>query len=278
MMLNTSAGATRVRLGWSCLGHTPRSLCHRPESARWIPREVSATLAVLLLFLLGSSASAQTLTGTVVEAGSESAVPGALVRLLGPDSVVQATAIADSVGQFAISTDGLSNFHVRVERFGYQPLVTPRLSATNPEGVYAVELELQVDAVAMEGIVVSADREAHVLARLHQLVGRNPRSLSRQPLLRDAIYSHVERGHSVSDMIRWAPGAHLVVQNRDDGPCFQLRGLYCLSVYLDGDHLLPDMIELVPLDLLETVLILTPNESAQYPGGAILLFTRPWLR
>jgi hypothetical protein len=40
----------------------------------------------------------------------------------------------------------------------------------------------------------------------------------------------------------------------------------------------PELITVIPLDMVHTVLVVLPKEAIQYPTGAVLLYTEAWLR
>ncbi|HIG75766.1 MAG TPA: TonB-dependent receptor [Bacteroidetes bacterium] len=78
-------------------------------------------LGVSLLFLLlTASASAQTLTGRVVDATTQEALPGANVAVLGPDGALLAGAATDLDGAYAIEGLAPGAYRVRATFVGYQ--------------------------------------------------------------------------------------------------------------------------------------------------------------
>lgn len=78
-------------------------------------------LGVSLLFLLlTASASAQTLTGRVVDATTQEALPGANVAVLGPDGALLAGAATDLDGAYAIEGLAPGAYRVRATFVGYE--------------------------------------------------------------------------------------------------------------------------------------------------------------
>ena len=63
-----------------------------------------------------------------------------------------------------------------------------------------------------------------------------------------------------------------------DGPCFTLRNSGCLPVYFNGMRYRQEFLDVVPLDMVYTVVILYPGESLPYNTGAVLLYSEAWLR
>ena len=95
----------------------------------------------------------------------------------------------------------------------------------------------------------------------------------------DAIQGHIMQGHNLEDLMRRTDRAGLIVRYTADGPCFSLRARGCLPVYLNGLRLNRDFMGDVPLDMLYTVVVVTPTDGVmQYGGGAVLLYTEAWLR
>jgi hypothetical protein len=115
--------------------------------------------------------------------------------------------------------------------------------------------------------------------QLRLLTGIAPRSLRWDPIRREDLVEHVERAHDLTALMRWGNYAGIEVQEPRVGePCYLVRRYGCLDVYLDGFLLTPETYALVPLDMLETVVVMSPNESIVYPRGAVLMYTLAWLR
>jgi hypothetical protein len=50
-----------------------------------------------------------------------------------------------------------------------------------------------------------------------------------------------------------------------------------MPVYLNGAELTPEVIPVLPLDMIDMIVIMTPGESAAYASGAVLLYTPGWI-
>jgi len=236
-------------------------------------------LAVCVLAVAGTpGASAQTLQGRILEELEEQPIETAIVRLLSPDGTVLVTTLASETGDYLIEVPGAGEYQLGAERLGYQSVTSPLLSMSNPDGAYSVDLTMPRDPIPISGITVSAERRSEVMRGLRNAIGRSPSSLRHAPLLRPEIQDRVERGHNLVDLARWLPNAGIQVHHTLDGPCFQLRRRGCMTVYLDGDPILTELIEVVPLDMVESVVVLDRSESVMYPNGGILLYTAGWLR
>jgi hypothetical protein len=236
-------------------------------------------LAILLCagVLAAPSLRAQTITGTVLESSSDTPVPGAVVRLLSADSEILATTLSDSTGTYSLSALDPGNFMLSAARLGFFEFVSPLLSASNPSGIYPVDLALVLDPVELEGITVRAEQQAGLAQGLRRSVGLDPRGLSHKPIGYDQLMAHVVQGHDLVDVVRRDSGPRILIRQDPDGPCFLYRNRSCLPVYLDGDRIPKNIVEVIPVDMLEYAVIVTPTESVQYAGGGVLLFTYRWL-
>jgi hypothetical protein len=120
----------------------------------------AATLALVVLAAVPQGrASAQQpaglVTGTVTDATTGTPVSGALLSVLerGPRS------LTDPQGRFRIANVPLGTQTIRVQRFGYRDL---ELSVSVSESTAPIEVRLQVDPVALEGITARGGVEVSV--------------------------------------------------------------------------------------------------------------------
>ena len=249
------------------------------EGARWTTaaraaRVATATLAALCA-LPGASAG-QELGGRVVEAGTDTRVAGALVRLIDDDGGAAALSVSDSTGAYRLATPGPGNYRVTVEALGYAPFES-HLLAVGQQSTYVVDLELWPAPLPISGIEISADRFADLERGLRLVIGVHPRSLRHEPILRPEIEDHLARAHGLTEVVRWSNLPSVVTRETPDGPCFQWRNRHCMPVYLNGAELTSGTVPVLPLDMLEMIVIMTPGESIAYPGGAVLLYTPGWI-
>lgn len=223
---------------------------------------------------------AQVLVGRVVEDGSDAPVATAVVRLLGDDGEPVAVSIADSAGAYRVEAPRPGIYRLSASRLGFHTVESPLLDAALADGQYPIDLVMQPAPVELPGFTVETNRvPPEVLARRVRLMtGLNPASMRVQPIPYEDLVSHAERGHDLADMMRWTNEAGIVTQETTDGPCFKVRNRICLPIYLDGALFSPELTPLIPLDMLETVVILYPNESIAYNGGAVLMYTEAWIR
>jgi hypothetical protein len=218
----------------------------------------------------------QELRGRVLEAGSETGVAAALVRLIDAEGEVEGLAVSDSSGIYRLSTPGPGDYRLTVEAYGYAPLRS-HLLAVGERDSYAVSLELAPTPVPITGLRVSADRFEELEDGLRLVIGVHPRSLRYEPILRPQIEDHIDKAHGLTELVRWSNAASIVTRESRDGPCFQWRNRHCMPVYLNGAELTPEVIPVLPLDMIDMIVIMTPGESAAYASGAVLLYTPGWI-
>jgi hypothetical protein len=226
------------------------------------------------------SLDAQVFRGRVLDQLDDHPIPTALVRLIGEDGQQRALAIADSAGVYTLRAPEPGIYRLEAARLGYENFSTPPLAAANPDGVYPIDLLLRAAPLEIAGIAVRARRltEEQADRLLRREIGRSPASLRYRPLGFDDITSHVDRGHNLVDVVRWGNYAGMVVRFDLSGWCFEFRGR-CLEVFLNGMPLLRDFVESIPLDMVHTIAVVTPNDaSLMYPAGALLLFTESLMR
>lgn len=218
---------------------------------------------------------AQTVQGRVLDVEDDRPVPTALVRLLDADGDERALAAADTTGRYTIVAPEPGIYRLRAQRIGYEVMETPLLEMGRADGTYPLDLLVERAPIPIPGLEVTnrdMDRQVGLL------VGVSPAALRHRPVRREELRDHVDRSHDLTDLVRWGNYAGIEVMEYDDGPCYLVRRYGCLPVYLDGFALTPEAFELVPLDMLHTVMVLRANETIQYPAGAVLMFTPGWVR
>lgn len=239
----------------------------------------TGVFVVALALAFGAPAAAQTFAGRVLDSFDESPVATALVRLVDAEGEQQAVAIADSAGTYQVVAPGPGVYRLEAARIGYENFETPMLEVARTDGTYPIDLVLTPEPVELAGFTVrvtneEADRE------IRRMIGLTPRSLRYDPIRYDEIQEHAARSRSLVDVMRWRAHAGMVVTYRpEEGPCFDVRRGGCLPVYLNGMLILKDFVEAVPLDMVHSIVIVTPTDaSVIYPRGAVLLYSEAWLR
>lgn len=169
--------------------------------------------AVLAPALLGPSAEAQMLRGTVVDSLSGQPVEGAQVTALAVAEVPAGLTVTNRDGQFAFRVDEAGNYRLRVRRLGYSPRITQPIAVDSSIEV-SVRLWLTPVAVPLDTVNVVAE-EVPVETRLGYLVDagfyRRQRFGWGYYLTRDEI----ERNHPtiLGDVLRDLPGVRVSCAN-----------------------------------------------------------------
>jgi hypothetical protein len=244
-------------------------------------RTLMAAWLVLTLSAVSTPGHAQTFQGRVRGQGTQEPVETALVKLLDEDGDERAITIADSAGFYRLEAEDPGVFRLVAERIGYRPFESPLLQALDPEGVYPIDLDMAPAPVELRGFTVRTDRlpEEEADRTVRQIIGLSPKSLRFRSVDFAMIQDHLERAHTLVDVMRWEFGPAILVYETPDGPCFAHRSRGCLPVYLNGLPLNRDFMPEVPLDMVFRIQVLASTDgSIVYPSGAVLLYTEAWLR
>ena len=223
--------------------------------------------------------AAQEIRGRVLEEQTDAPVATALVRLVDEEGESRSVTLADSAGVYRIRVPGPGTFRLQAERIGYSNLETPLLRTENPEAVYPLDLVMAPAPVELQGFTIETDRvpDEVVDRNVRLMVGLSIPSLRYEPIRFDEIQAHIESGRVLEDVIRWEAKAGLLVRQTLEGTCYEMRRS-CVPVYLNGVPVNQLFAGDWPLDMVYTMVILTPGDgSIAYPGGAILLYTEGWV-
>ena len=220
-------------------------------------------------------AGAQTVQGRVSDAQNGEPIEGARARLIDRAGESRGVTASDRTGRFVLSVPEAGTYRVRVEQLGYATQESEPFEARGATAMVTLDLELSPAPLAIEGVEVSAEV---VNRRIRQFLGTSPGLLRVRPIPSATIRENVVRGGGLSGMLERQPIAGLQVIRRREGPCYQVRGRGCLPVYLDGARLGAGSIPTLPLEMLNTVLVLYPNEMVAYPDGAVHLLSTGFMR
>jgi carboxypeptidase family protein len=237
---------------------------------------VSALLSIAVAFPAGS-VSAQVFQGRILDEDNDAPVVTALVRLVDESGVQHAVTAADSSGSYVIEAPAPGVYRLEAARLGYENMETPLLEAGDPEGVYPLDLMLRKSPLPIRGLDIRVtNEEADRQVRL--MVGVSIASLRKAPIRHDEIQDALDKGRDLASLLRWQAISSMNVFRTVDGPCFTIRRSGCLPVYFNGMHYRQEILDVVPLDMVHTIVVLYPGESIAYLGGAILLYSEAWLR
>lgn len=239
------------------------------------PATRSPVILAAFLALATAPSSAQTFQGLVSDVVDGGPVAHALVRLVDEEGRDVGFALADSAGRYTVEAPEPGAYRLVAERLGYASSETPLLRVDDPQRTYGVDLQARKVPLPIPGIEVSVARQRELEKAITVVVGSDPRALRTPPIPRRVIEDHVARNHSLSDLIRWSD-APITVTEKGGERCFEYRRR-CMRVFLNGVLLNPDFWDVLPLDMVETVVIVGPNESVLY-DYSILLYSAGWLR
>ncbi len=234
--------------------------------------------ALVFLGTLAASvpAAAQVIEGRV--SGDDGrAVEGALVGLYDEDGTQRAATLSGEQGTYRLVAPEPGEYVLGAERIGFTPFRSPLLAIGDRTEPYQVDLEMLRAPVPIEGITVTADRREEIERQIRLMIGVSPKSLRREPILRDEIIANWERGRDLPGMLQSGSYPGLIVKKDPEGFCFEMRGV-CAPVFLNGMRLGPEWSQDIPLELLGSIVLLGRNESIAYASGAVLLYTEAWIR
>ncbi len=234
-------------------------------------------------------AGAQTLQGRVLDQGTETPVPGAVVSLLGRDGVAQVRTLTDSAGRFSLRPPEAGEYFVHAEAFGYNETQSPLLALTT-EGTAPIDLMLVAAPIGLEGIEVSVEELA---AEELAAFGISPRELGNRWIDRrkiDAIPVKRDMGtileRSTIPNTRIIRPENLTTGSDNLGLCVALtrartgegRGT-CALVVLNGVPISGVQALEIDPETIESMAVLQPFEATTYYGtqggaGAVLVWTR----
>jgi len=232
--------------------------------------------AVLIGLLIPAQGDAQTFRGRVLDDANDAPIPTTLVQVLDASGETLAVTSADSAGNYHISPPGPGVYRIEAQRIGYEAFQTPLLETLDPEGVYPLDLLLHRAPIPIRGLTVSTERVAR---QLQLMTGMHPASLTKAPFSYEEIQRNIEMGRSdLASILRWSNTSSLLVFRTEDGPCFSLRQSGCLPVYFNGFRYSQELLDVIPMDMIYTMVLMYPKESIAYPAGAVLLYSEAWIR
>lgn len=259
--------------------HGEVMICDLQPSPPLSPIGALAILTVALGIMGPVDAAAQAqpegvVFGVAFDSSNRRPVGGVLVRLVDAAGDTVAVTAADSTGGFRIVASPSEGYRLRGDALGYRSSESRTFDIVESDTL-SVDLAMQPAPIAVRGIEVSAEQTNR---RLRQFFGISPGQLRIRPVQQPTIEDHVLRGHDVSEMMRWRQIPNLQVLRSQQGPCYQYRGRGCMPVYLDGTRMSQRAIPEIPLEMLNTIVLLLPSETTAYPEGAVHLFSRGFMR
>lgn len=239
------------------------------------PRSIAALIALASLAAFGNAPlGAQSVRGTVVDAGNDRPVGGALVRVRTEGGEAVAATAADADGRFELPAVSDGVYRIDAEALGYRSYTSEPLRLGDA-GPLEVRIPLAAAPVPIEGVEVTSEV---VNRRIRDAVGMSPGLLRLRPIRSSVVLRHAEMGHTLADVVQYAAYPNMEVLRTRDGPCFRFRGRGCLPVYLDGARLSRSWGTVLPLDMISTVVVVLPTETVAFPEGAVHVLTYGFMR
>lgn len=224
-------------------------------------------------------ASAQRLTGVVLDEAREVPLPSVAVTLLDKGGTRRAGVLTDSMGSFVLEAPEPGEYSIEAARYGYETTRSPLLAVGSGQSA-PLEILLRPSPIGLAGLEVSVEREA---AELLRNLGQSQATLGRRFISRTDI-EQMPLPIGPLEVVRWRaiPGV-FVRESFTPGTASLcvvfMRRLGCAAVYLNGVQTRPDVAQAINPGDLEAIAILTPVEATTFFGteagnGAVLLWTR----
>ena len=129
-----------------------------------------APLILLLTALVPLRAAAQPVIGVVVEEGTSTPIPGAMVILFDSTGTQVARVLSNAAGRFLVQARDPGPHYITVDRIGYASWTT---DAFEPElGGQLLTIQVPVEAIPLEGLDVSGGRRCEVRPEEGQATAR----------------------------------------------------------------------------------------------------------
>lgn len=196
------------------------------------PNQLS--VALLALAILAGSAAAQTsITGVVVENGSERPLPDVHLLLLDQEGDVRGETLSDDSGSFVLEVPGAGAFRISGSLIGYATIRSDFIRMQTGDEL-TVEILMDIQAVLLEPLVVQGrvNRLGPDLAGFYDRMARGERSgfghfISREEVERRSAFQS-------TDLLRMVPGVHVVSGGGLRSAGVRMTGGCIPAIYVDG--------------------------------------------
>ena len=169
-------------------------------------KSMRAALLIVVAFLLtAAQASAQSVRGRVLDAGTATGIPEVRVTLINEAGGKVHEVISDANGRFALNARESGRFRIRTNHIGYTDVTTDPIIVGAEEQI-TVDVKLAIAAVTLDALTVVARRvdprqEATADGMYARRLLLPPIGSSRVLLPHDPEMS----GMDVRDILRWMP-------------------------------------------------------------------------
>lgn len=251
----------------------------RPVELEWLGLALALGIA-----LPSPPVMAQSLTGRVLEEGTDTPVPMAGVYLLDRRGRVVRRTLADGLGRFSLEVPRTADYYLRVEGFGYRTL-TSLLLRIPQDRAYQLDLEVRPEPVMIDPLEVTVRNDAAV-RQVRRLLGSDPSALGGKVLMGSELDRLKRQDRDLVFLLRYADLPGVTVNTGSQGTCVRTRGA-CARVYFDGVQIPQSAVDTVDPYVLGAVVLLDASEAGVLFGTAddrsasaaatLLLFTRSYL-
>ena len=198
-----------------------------------MPRPTHILAALIAVAALAAGGSAQSITGVVVQDGTNERLPGALLLLVDDEGETRTETVADDSGAFFIEAPAPGLYLIRGSLIGYAPIQSEALAVGPGENV-VVEVRMAIEAVPLEPLVVrsrSSTLDAN-LAGFYDRMARGRRSGMGHFISREDVdrFGPLES----TDLLRMAPGVRVVRGRQGYGAGLRMSGGCVPAIYVDG--------------------------------------------
>jgi hypothetical protein len=192
----------------------------------------------LAVFLLATPATAQVITGRILDANNRAPIEAAAIALFDTLGATRGSTMSDSAGEFTVAAPAPGTYVLWVTRIGYQIAQTRPIEVRSGEMV-EVELLLDVRAVELDPLTVVGRRRENLRERDLREFGERVEYYGESHLGSTKLFTREFlvgwEAFTVADLLRFYPGL------------FRSAGRSCVPrVYMDGRVMMgrwPDIME-----------------------------------
>lgn len=235
--------------------------------------------AILVLGLLAMApvASAQVVSGTLLEDETRTPLAGGLVTLISASAIIVGQARTDTAGAFHLELPRSGTYRLRAQLLGYAPALSPDIDLGSADTVF-VEFSLARDVVLLDPLVVTA-RSRHLTPAARSFYER----AGSIPFGDFITYDEIQKSHVLrtTELLRRIGGMRLTPVA--GGNEVTVRGTCRPTVYVDGVRVdgyrtiddLAQPLELEGLEVYKSAIGAPAEYSGLRAGCAIVLI---WTR
>ena len=231
-----------------------------------------------------SDVSAQTVSGFLLERGTDRPIDLGLVSLVTLDGDSVASMLTDSVGHFSLHSEHPGDFFIVASALGYAPTVASSVITLGAGSSMTLEFRIVTQVIEIEGITIETQQ---ALIRRPQLVQNGFVKRAQEGFGSFVTPGDIENATTLSTVELLRSTGRIATRDGPGGDQVVMlgRGRFCVPVvYLDGVRLLMEetsIDQMAPIDVLQGAEVYRSATEAPlgYAGGAggcgvIVLWTR----